>query len=134
MRDGRSVTNGLWLGRWSWRGRLALGLVLFDLTNELVSFFLRHLTATNHVLDEIASALKDESREAGGRIYYIFHRGGHLAARLEANFVSLGGHLRHGVLYVSATVTGATFGRERRDCCRGSHRGRRIFRRDLRRH
>jgi hypothetical protein len=53
-RDFRSMAGGAHLGgmlrrlgfwTWWWRDRFSLGLVLFDLADQLIGFFLGHLTA-----------------------------------------------------------------------------------------
>jgi hypothetical protein len=100
--------------------------VLFDLTDELVSFFLRHLSATDHVLDEIPGALDHKAGEPGSRVDYIFHGGGHFASGFEAYLMCLCSHFGDGVLDVRAAVAGASFWRYRRSIgrTRGSWLGR----------
>src|SRR4051794_26259207 len=96
----RCVTNRLWLGGWSWRSFRSLGLVLFDLTDELVGFFLCHLTAANHELHEIASAFHDKATESGCGVDDILHGSGHFAARLQADLMCFCRHLGDSVLDV----------------------------------
>ena len=82
----------------------------FDFAHQFVGFFLRHLAATNHVLEKVARALENESGEAGRGANDILHRGGHLAARLEADLVRLCRHLGDGIFYISPAMTGAPLG------------------------
>src|SRR5829696_6377472 len=98
--------------------------MLLYLANELVRLFLRHLAAAYHILDEIPRAFDDESTQTGSSVDDIFHRCSHLAPGFEADLMRLCRHLGDSVLDVSASVTGAPLGRNRRStigrrCCRG---------------
>ena len=102
--------------------------MLFDLTDQLVGFFLSHLAAAYHILYQVPRAFDDESAEASGSVHHVFHRRSHFAAGLEADLVSLRRHLGDSVLDVSATVTGAALRRRRRSALDRRSRGRRLGR------
>jgi hypothetical protein len=87
--------------------------MLFDLVDELVGFFLSHLSTAYHILYEVACALDDEPAESGGGIYDVFHGCRHFASGFQADFVGFSRHLGDSVLDVSAAVTGAPFWRDR---------------------
>jgi len=98
-------------GRCGW---LPLGVRRFDLTHQLVGFLLRHLAATNHVLQEITRALDDEAGKSGSGADHVLHRCGHLASRLEADLMRLGRHFGDRIFYVGSTVPRAALRWDRR--------------------
>jgi hypothetical protein len=85
-----------------------------DFPHELVSFFLRHLSAADHVLQQIARALENESGEACRSSDYVFHGCGHFATGLETDLVGLRRHLSDGIFHVCAAMPGASLRRNRR--------------------
>jgi hypothetical protein len=87
--------------------------MLFDLTNELVRFLLRHLSPSHHILDEIARTLDNEAAQSGGSIHDIFHGSSHLASSFQTYLMRLCRHLGDSILDVGATVAGTSFWRHR---------------------
>src|SRR5688572_17683359 len=92
----------------------ALRARFLSFANQLVGFFLRHLTATDHVLNEVARALDSERGEAGRRSYHVAEGSRHLASSLEADFMSAGGKLCHRVSDILASMSGAALRWRRR--------------------
>ena len=101
-------------GRMSGRRRLFLRQRRFNFANELVRLFLRHLSAAYHILHEVSRTFDDKSGESGSRVDDILHRGGHLAAGLEADLMRFCRHLGDSVLDVGAAMPGAPLWRNRR--------------------
>src|SRR5688500_13330714 len=89
-------------------GRLSLRHRRLDFANQLVGFFLRHLSAAYHILYEIACTLDHESAEPGCGVDDILHCSCHFAAGFETDLVSFGSHFGDSVLYVGSAMPGAT--------------------------
>ena len=85
-------------------GFAPLGACLFRFADELVRFFLRHLAATDHVLDEVSCAFDCKRGETCRRTDDVAKGAGHLAAGLEADFMGTRGQLRHRVANVLAAM------------------------------
>jgi hypothetical protein len=79
----------------------------FNFAHQLVRFVLRHLTTTDHILEQVAGALEYQPGEAGSGTDHVFHRSGHFAAGFETYLVRLCSHLGDGIFYVRAAVSGA---------------------------
>lgn len=90
-----------------WCGGFPLGMRCLDFAHQLVRLFLGHLTTANHVLKKITRAFNDETSETGSGADDVLHSGGHLAARLHADFLRLRCHLGDGIFYISSAVAGA---------------------------
>jgi len=86
--------------------RVTLAVCLFGFADQLVRLVLRHLAATNHVLNEVARAFDGESGQPGGGVDHVFHGRGHLAPGFETDLVGAGGHLGDGVPYILPTMPG----------------------------
>ena len=86
------------------------GVRLFGLAHQLVRLFLRHLSATYHVLHEIARALDRESGETGSGTDDVLHCGGDLASRLLTDLLRTRRHLGDGVPNVGAAMSGGATG------------------------
>jgi hypothetical protein len=102
--------------------------VLFDLANELVSFFLRHLPTAYHILYQVSGAFDDESAESGCGVYDILHRSGHFASGFEADLMGFRRHFGDSVLDIGSAVAGASLWRDRRCAVGGGSRGSRLGR------
>ena len=102
----RSLGNGLGNIRYARSRRFrAFRIRFLGLTHQLVRLFLRHLSATYHVLHEVARTFYRESGEAGSRTDDVFHRGGNLASRLLTDFLCARRHLGDRVSNVGAAVS-----------------------------
>ena len=84
--------------------------MLLDLPDQLVGFFLRHLSATYHILHEIAGAFDYKATQPRGGVHYIFHRRCHLAPRFETDLMRFRRHLGDSIAHVGAAVAWATRG------------------------
>ena len=85
----------------------------FDFAHQLVRLLLRHLPATNHVLQEITGALENETGKAGSGADHVLHCGGHFASRLQTDLMRLRCHLGDRIFYIGAAMTGTAFWRNR---------------------
>ena len=78
------------------------------LAHQFVRLFLRHLSATYHVLHEIACAFDGEASEAGSCTDDVFHRRGNFAPRLLTDFLRTRRHFGDRVSHISASVSRGT--------------------------
>ena len=80
----------------------------FSLLNQHLGFFLPHLAATDHVVDQVARTLDREGAEPSRRSDHLTHGAGHLAASFQADLVRPLRHFGRGVACVCSPMPRAT--------------------------
>jgi hypothetical protein len=95
-------------------GRLrALGVGVFRLAHELIRLFLRHLSAADHVLHEVARTLDGEGNTAGGRTDDVLHGRRDLTPGFLTDLLRAGRHFGDSIADVGAAMSGGATGRDR---------------------